>query len=197
VRVRAVDVTRGRPRLEFSSVQTGRRLLDVTAGASDPEAFIREPGGSLMNPFVSFRVLRVRGLPDPLVLAVAVRPGGSDHGFEATVVGEAGGGLKVLTPADPPYVNIQGGFFVGDLGRGRGPGLVAWNFIWEDSAHYGDHRYEVRLYPFDPARAAFGLPVTLQSKRKHASGAAALAELGLPRYKNLLDDFPAIADYRN
>jgi|GEM_PF-6283722 len=197
VRVRAVEVPHALPRLDFSSPRTGRRLLSVPVGTSDPKSFVREPGNSLINPLVRFRVLRVASLPDPLILAVAVRPGGSDHGFEATVVGEAGGRLRVLTTGRPPLVSIQGGVFVGDLGGGRGPGFAAWSFIWEDGAHYDAHRYLVRLYPFDPARAAFGRATTWRTKGKHRRGADALAELGLPRYENLLDDFPAISDYRN
>jgi hypothetical protein len=197
VRVRAVEVPHQLPRLEFSAASDNRRLLTVPVGTSDRKAFVREPGDSLINPLVRFRVLKVEALPDPLVLAVAVRPGGSDHGFEATLIGEVNGRLRVLTPQPAPLVNLQGGFFVGDLGGGRGPGFAAWTFIWEDGAHYDEHRYLVRLYSFEPGRASFRGAITLRSQGKHLRGEDALAELGLPRYENLLDSFPAISDYRN
>jgi hypothetical protein len=197
VRVRAVEVPHQLPRLEFAAASGGRRLLAVTVGTSDREAFIREPGDSLINSLVRFRALHVEGFPAPLVLAVAVRPGGSDHGFEATLVGEVNGRLKVLTPRPPPLVSLQGGVFVGDLGGGRGPGFAAWTFIWEDGAHYDEHRYLVKLYPLGPGRAGLRGATTMRSKGKHRRGADALAELGLPRYENLLDSFPAISDYRN
>jgi hypothetical protein len=197
VRVRAVEVPGRLPRLEFASAKTGRRLLSVAVGTSDPKAFVREPGDSLINPLVRFRVLRGTGLTDPLIFAVAVRPGGSDHGFETTLVAEAGGRLKPLALRPQPINNLQGGVFVGDLGGGRGHGLAVWSFIWEDGPHYGRHRYGVSLYPFDARRATFGSRRRLESKGAHDSGEGALEELGLPRYRNLLDDFPAIADYRN
>lgn len=177
---------------------TGRRLLVAQVGTSDPESFIREPGPTLINPLVRFMLIRGEAaLPDPLILAVAVRPGGSDHGFELTLIGEMGGALRVLTPRPASHVSIQGGYFVGDLGRGRGYGYASWSFIWEDGAHYDRHRYEVRLYPFDERRGGFRRTVTMQSKGKYKTGEDALEELGLPRYLNLLDRFPAIADYRN
>jgi hypothetical protein len=198
VRVRAVKQTRRVPRLEFVSAATRRTLKVFHLGASDPEAFKPDAGwgDSPIDPFVRFRALDVEGLPRPLVFAVAVRPGGSDHTFETTLVGEAGGRLKVLTP-EPLLTSIQGGVFVGDLGGGRGRGVAVWVFLWEDEAHYAAHRYEVKLYTYDARRASFRRAAVLRSKGKHRQGADALEELGLPRYTNLLDDFPAIKDYRN
>jgi hypothetical protein len=156
-----------------------------------------EPGVSLIDPFVRFRALDVEGLPAPLVLAVAVRPGGSDHGFETTVVGARGAAFRVLTP-EPLLTSMQGGVFVGDLGGARGPGAAVWGFIWEDGeVHHASHRYEVKLYPFDARRGVFRRAAVLRSKQKHARGEDALEELGLPRFTNLLDNFPAIEEYRN
>lgn len=195
VRVRAVEVPRGLPRLEFASAATGRGLLSLPVGTSDARSFRIEPWETPMNPLVRFVVMSAPGLPGPLVVAVAVKPGGTDHGFETSVVGEVGGRLKVLTNA-PLVNNIQGGVFVGDLGGGRGPGVAAWNFIWEEEAHYGAHRYEVRLLAFDARRGAFRSARPLRTKAKHASASDALAELGLPRYANLLDEWPAIKEYR-
>ena len=45
--------------------------------------------------------------------------------------------------------------------------------------------------------AAPGARQSRRARRKHESGAAALEELGRPRYANLLDHFPALKDYRN
>lgn len=198
VRVRAVKQTRRVPRLEFASARTGRALRTFHLGTSDPEAFKPDAGwgDSPIDPFVRFRALDVEGLPRPLVFAVAVRPGGSDHTFETTLLGEAGRRLKVLTP-EPLLTSIQGGVFVGDLGGARGRGVAVWVFLWEDEAHYAAHRYEVRLYTYDARRTSFRRAAVLRSKGKHRQGADALEELGLPRYANLLDDFPALKDYRN
>lgn len=199
VKVRAVEARGRRPRLEFLREATGRRLQVFTLGTSAPETYrpLDEPGVSLIDPFVRFMPLNVEGLPAPLVLAVAVRPGGSDHTFETTVVGAGGAGFRVLTP-EPLQTSIQGGVFVGDLGGGRGPGVAVWGFIWgDDEAHYDEHRYQVKLYPFDARRGLFRRTASLRSKRKHGSAGDALEELGLPRYVNLLDNFPAIKDYRS
>ena len=195
VRVRAVEVPRTRPRLEFISEKTGRRLLSLSVGASDARAYRIESYATPMNPLVRFKVLETEGLPGPLVFAVAVKPGGTDHGFETNVIAEAGGRLKLLN-ASPLTNNIQGGVFVGDLGGGRGPGVAVWNFLWGDEAHYGAHRYEVRLHPFDARTASFRRGRQLRTRGKHANGRDALAELGLPRYANLLDEMPSIAEYR-
>jgi hypothetical protein len=199
VRVRAVEARGRQPRLEFVKEATGRTLQVVTLGTSDAESYkpLDEPGVSLIDPFVRFMPLNVEGLPAPLVLAVAVRPGGSDHGFETTIVGARGAGFSVLTP-EPLQTSIQGGVFVGDLGGRRGPGVAVWGFIWDDGeAHYAAHRYQVKLYPFDARRGVFRRAASLRSRQKHARAEDALEELGLPRYPNLLDNFPAIKEYRN
>ncbi|HEU4595027.1 MAG TPA: hypothetical protein VFS10_07635 [Pyrinomonadaceae bacterium] len=199
VKVRAVEARGRLPRLEFVSEATGRRLGSITLGTSAPESYrpLDEPGISLIDPFVRFKALDAEGLPAPLVFAVAVRPGGSDHGFETTLIAARGTGFRVLT-TEPLLTSIQGGVFVGDLGGGRGPGAAVWGFIWEDDeVHHGSHRYEVKLYPFDARRGVFRRAAVLRSKQKHERGEDALEELGLPRYTNLLDNFPAIKDYRN
>ncbi len=199
VNVRAVEALGRQPRLEFLSETTARRLQVITLGTSAPETYrpLDEPGVSLIDPFLRFMPLNVEGFPAPLVLAVAVRPGGSDHGFETTIIAERGAAFRVLTP-EPLLTPIQGGVFVGDLGGGRGPGVAVWSFIWgDDEAHYAGHRYEVKLYPFDARRGVFRRATVQRSKQKHRSGEDALEELKLPRYTNLLENFPAIKDYRN
>lgn len=90
-------------------------------------------------------VLTMKGLPGPLVLAVAVSPGGSDTMFETSVIGAINRQIKVLTP-EPLTNNIRGGVYVGDLGEGRGFGATVWNFLWEgDEVHYDPHRYQIKL----------------------------------------------------
>lgn len=200
VSVRVTEAPFALPRLEFLSGATNRVIRTVSLGTSDPRAYrpTEQLGVSLIEPFARFMVLEsVEGFPSPLVLAVAVRPGGSDHGFETTLVGETRGALRVLTPR-PLLTSIQDGVFVGDLGAGRGPGVAVWSFVWgDDEAHYDEHIYAVQLYRFDRRAGLLRHAASLRSKGKHRSGEDALAELGLPRYTNLLDNFPAIKDYRN
>jgi hypothetical protein len=199
VQVRVTEAPFALPRLEFVSEATTRSVKLVNLGTSDPRSYrpTEELGKSLIEPFARFMPLGADGFPSPLVLAVAVRPGGSDHGFESTLVGETNGALRVLTPR--PLVNsIQGGVFVGELGKGYGPGMAVWTFVWgDDEAHYDEHVYTVQLYRFDRRSGLLRRAASLRSRRKHRAAADALAELGLPRYANLLDNFPAIKDYRS
>jgi hypothetical protein len=90
--------------------------------------------GAAFNPFLRFQVLRPACFGPPLILAVAVVPGGSDHGFWAAVIGEVAGKLAVLTPSELS-LQVQGGLSLGHLNKRFGCGLVVWKFIWDDGAH--------------------------------------------------------------
>jgi hypothetical protein len=58
------------------------------------------------------------------------------------------------------------GIFVGNLGQGRGPGLVMWNAQWKDGeAHYTPHQYEVVSYRWRNGR--FVGPDVKTTKRKY------------------------------
>jgi hypothetical protein len=140
--------------------------------------------------------LRPHGLPLPLILVVAVTPGVSGHGFTATLIGEVGGRLKVLTEG-PLGAGNQSGIYVGDLGAGRGVGLALWSPIWDTGCegHYSAHRIEVELYPFDSRRGRFRKGRVLTSKGKYGGhGEGALEELRLS-YTDLFQDMPDVSEY--
>jgi len=80
----------------------------------------------------------------PVLVVTALQPGGSGDNFEHLVLAYDDG-IRPLAPMDLQHSNM-GGFFIGELGRGRGPGLVLWDAIWEDGAHYSPHRYRVTTY---------------------------------------------------
>ncbi len=120
------------------------------------------------------------------VLAIAQYTGGSDCEYVPALIGPVNGRLKSLLQQEP-VVNSQGGFFVGDLGANRGFGLAAWTFIWEDGAHYGKHRYRVRLYRIDPAVGTSSLAFDSNTRRKYAQGTDALKEFGFG-YENMLSN---------
>lgn len=195
VRARAVENFGEPVRLEFVKLEREEVLaaFDAPHSDSDPRGFSPASGDSPESPFLRFKVLRVGGLPQPLILSVAVTPGGSDCGFYATVIGEQHGSLRVLTP-EPLDTSILGGIHVGDLGGGRGAGAAVWHFIWDDGeGHYSEHRYEVKLYPFDSRRGRFVEGATLRTRGKHARREDALGELGL-KYTNLLQDMPDVSE---
>jgi hypothetical protein len=68
---------------------------------------------------IKFKVLHIPGLPDPLLMVVAAGPGGSDSLWEMTLIGVVSGKIRPLWKQTKGISNA-GGFFVGDLGKGRG-----------------------------------------------------------------------------
>jgi hypothetical protein len=191
VHVRAIEDFGEQMRIEVLDVETEALLYSFPAPAEErPEA------GYIANPFLRFAVVRRGGLPRPLILAVAVTPGVSGHGFSASLIGEVGGRLKILTPA-PLATDNQGGVHVGDLGGGRGAGVAVWTPIWDTGCegHYSAHRFEVEHYPFDTRRGRFIRGRTVRSVGKYGRhGEGALEELGL-RYTDLLQDMPDVSAY--
>lgn len=103
-------------------------------------------------PLLRFEVTRLAA--DPILHIIAAYPGGSDVGYR-----------HLLVRADPPFDaqvlapmnlfhNSMGGFFVGDLGPGRGPGIALWNARWDSGAHYDPHPATMTLYRWRDGRFA-------------------------------------------
>jgi hypothetical protein len=195
VRVSALEPLNALPQLVFTGIKDHKAISTIDLGTSEPDVFKPHPEDKYTRPFLRFKVLSVRGIPTPLILAVAVAPGGSDTIFESSIVGNVNGEIRVLTP-EPLTNNVQGGVYVGYLGKRWGTGAAVWNFLWEDGAHYEQHRYEVKLYPFDVKTVGFQKGKVLTSRRKYTGrGAGALAELRLP-YRDLLKSIPITEKYR-
>ncbi len=192
VYVRAVENYGEEMRVEVLDVETDKLVASFPIKTS----YVPEAGARFDNPFLRFRILRPDGLPRPLILAVAVTPGVSGHGFRAALIGEAGGRLKLLTDGALRAGN-QSGIYVGDLGGGRGVGLALWSPIWDVGCegHYSAHRIEFELYPFDSRRKRFRKGHVMTSKGKYGGhGEGALEELGL-RYTDLFQDMPDVSEY--
>lgn len=182
VRVTAYERSKGFALLKFTDASTGKELFNEYCGRGDG-----------FRVLLRFKVVRLEGLPGPLVLAVAMSPGGSDSSWEASVIGAAQGDIQRLTYERLTTSN-QGGFFVGDLGGGLGPGAAAWCFIWgEDEGHYQEHQYEVTLYKWSAAQARFRWHKTLRTKGEFDSGERAMRSLGL-RFTDLRKTFPEFAE---
>lgn len=105
----------------------------------------------------------------PILFVTAFVPGGSGAGFDHTLLAYGGemfaeDGVLSLAPMSLNQGNMDG-IFVGDLGRGRGPGLVMWNALWKSGeAHYQAHQYEIVSYRWRNAR--FVGPNVRTTKRK-------------------------------
>jgi hypothetical protein len=102
---------------------------------------------------IRFKVLHISGLPDPLVMVVAAGPGGSDSSWEITLIGLVSGKIKRLWKQTKGLSNA-GGFFVGDLGKGRGIGIAQWQWSpWQSSST----RYSIQLYRWNKGKSQFDL----------------------------------------
>ncbi len=193
ITVRSSFPVGGFPTARFQD-KFGRVLYSMPVGSSRPDIFrIDEaPPHKFKNLGPStlvFFLINSKSLPDS-VLAIAMYTGGSDCEYVPALVGPVGSKLSSWLQQQP-VVNGQGGFYVGDLGQHRGFGLAAWNFIWEDGAHWGSHRYNVRLYRIDGKSGASAEIFSADTKRKYDTGAAALKELGL-QFDNILSNSPEL-----
>jgi hypothetical protein len=86
-------------------------------------------------------------------------------------------GLEPLAPMPLGHSNMDG-IFVGDLGRGRGPGLVAWNAQWNGDGHYSPHKYQVVTYRWHDGRFV-GPEVRTTRRRYDPSPETVARSLGL------------------
>jgi hypothetical protein len=105
--------------------------------------------------------------PQQVFLLTTYEPGGSACHYEQIILTygsrDDDEGVRVVTPARLDHSN-QDGLYVGDLGHGRGPGLVLWSALWEDGGHYSPHRYQVDTYLWKDGR--FTGPITRVTKKK-------------------------------
>ncbi|WP_348267461.1 hypothetical protein [Edaphobacter sp. DSM 109919] len=196
-----IDVTSSFPVGGFPTANfrnsSGRVLYSVPMGSTDPEIFRIEqrspddpPEWSNLGPSKIVYFVLGSKAQQRSVLAIAQYTGGSDCEYVPALVGSAGGRLKSWLQQEP-VVNSQGGFYVGDLGGHRGFGLAAWTDLWEDGAHYGSHRYNIRLYRIDPGTGTSSLIFKADTKRKYGKGLDALKEFGF-QYENFLTKSPAL-----
>lgn len=81
----------------------------------------------------------------PVLILTTFEPGGSGCGYGHTILGYDGSRVRVLNRMQLGHSNMDG-FYVGDLGGRRGPGLAFWIAIWGDGSHYDPHPYRVTIY---------------------------------------------------
>jgi hypothetical protein len=179
IRIEAIEPIGKLPRLLVRDISSGHVLFSLSVGQSDRNLFTIRAEESATNPKLRFAL--VEASPDsPKILAVAMAPGGSDCGYETTVLGAIGKRLAVLT-AKPLRTTAEGGIFLGDLGSERGYGLAVWDFMWLDGEpHIGAHRYAVKLFAYDKVRSRFRFTGKFISQRKYESDDEALSEMGFP-----------------
>lgn len=195
LQVSAVEIIDKHLILRFSNSRTKKIIASFQIKADD-DRYIPFHFSSTSSPFLRFRVLNIEGLPSPLIHAVALNPGGSDHAFMSVLIGEINGKLKILTPA-PIETSIQGGVHIGALGENRGAGIAVWNFIWDkNEVHHAAHRYEFTFYRFDEKTGNFIKGETISSKQKHDTYEGALDEMKLSSFRNAQNVIPEVRRYR-
>jgi hypothetical protein len=178
VRVTAFE-TEEDAHLVFENADSSKQLLSLTM-ADDA-----------LKPTLRFKVMHVKGLPGPLVVGVGVSPGGSDSSYKLAAVAAVNGKLAELTRTDTFDTSEEGGFYIGDLGHGLGPGLAVWDFVWDFDyeRHDSPHQYEIKLYRWNKGEARFEWARVLRTPRKFDSGEEAIRSVGL-RFKDLRDSIP-------
>ncbi len=181
--------TNAYPRIIFTDAQ-GRILLTTAVGVGDPIFRINpeENRNGRENPIIRFSVVDGPMARSKLVFAAVMYGGGSDCEYQGAVIGAINGHLRPLLPKHP-FVNAEGGMYLGDLGENRGYGFAEWNFIWGSEGHADPHRFNVKLYRFDPAAGSMVKIADLTTTRSYKNDDEALAEFGL-HYPNLLRSIP-------
>jgi len=169
------------PQLVFTSQRTHQPLLVSSIEDQDKWLIPLADEPSYVRPIVRFRVIRARGLRSPMIMAVALRTGGSDNGFYLAMFSEIGGKVRRLNDA-PLLTTVQGGYYFGYLNKRFGYGLAVWNFIWDRGPHYTDHKYHIDIYRF--AGEKFKRTLQTVSRRTYytGKGANSLSELGINAY---------------
>ncbi len=95
----------------------------------------------------SARVRAVTLQSRAIVDVVTEGHGGSGNGFDHHLLLNGKDRVAPIETPDFSHTNM-GGFYLGDLGQGRGEGAVVWDAIWsaEDQTHYSPHRYSFTFY---------------------------------------------------
>jgi hypothetical protein len=142
--------------------------------------------GSAENPLLRFRVLHVKGRPDPLIVAASVTPAADHDDWRSFAVGVVNGQFVNLTSEELEGTD-QGGFYYGDLGRGLC--AVSWNFVPGNESRADAHRYELKLYQWNHKTAGFEWSQVLRTRGKFDDGEKATRSLGFD-VRDALRNFP-------
>lgn len=133
---------------------------------------------------LKYKVMIVPGSKDPLVIAIAASPGGSDSHYEIAVIGVMNGQIAELCPTHIE-ANILDSLCLVALGSGNGMALVFFKFQWEDETHYAPHRYKATIYKI--TNTGLLVESALESSGKYPSWQGAANEMGIKAHYNLLE----------
>jgi hypothetical protein len=179
LRIQSIEPVDDQPELVISDARSGHEIFWTNLGeASFPE--------EAAKPRLRFAVVNVPGSKSPLILAVTGQGTADGCLSDAIVVGERNRGLATLTVTPSLKPKVWGeGVYLGDLANSLGFGLAVWEPAIGDESMMDSHQYAVSLYHYEAMRPQFTLIRKVTSIQKYGMPEDALAELGLPRYKNL------------
>ena len=144
------------PRLSFHSQENGRLLLDAEVGRGSlwKEVVGTERPNNL-DIDLRFTVLHRPGLPDPLIVALARRQGGSDCGYNSAIFGEVNGRLLELTPSLPDHW-MRGQVVLSRSREGQFKLTVTSERYQPKDVHYaGPSRMALYVYSYDREQGKF------------------------------------------
>jgi hypothetical protein len=158
IKVEGVVRTHRLPEVVFVNPKSGQTLLQASLGTGFIGTEFIDPGDSQSDPYpiVRLKVLRVSGSETPIVFAGVLVGGGTDCSYGGRLFAESGDGIAPISP-ELPMVNTEGGYAIGELEKGRGLELAAWNMIWRmgKEAHVDPHDHWVRIYRFNSVAGKF------------------------------------------
>ena len=159
------------PKIILRSRKTGQILF---------EHEIQDEDGTIKDhQLLGFRVLRIKGIPTPVIFALGIVAGGSNSTFYLALIGEVDGKLTSLLDRQLDC-GTQGGYYVGYLNKKYGVGFVRWTYIWDmdQEVHYDFHHYEIEVFSY--INGKFTQVEKYISKKKYDDyGFGAVHELGI------------------
>lgn len=86
-----------------------------------------------------------------------------------------------LLTQGPLTNNDDGGIFIGYINKKFGYGLISWNFVWGNEAHFQPHRYNIQIYSWDRRSQCFRYTKEFTTNKKYQGWQEAFKSLGFPR----------------
>lgn len=182
------------PQMVFTSERTSE-VLHRSSIEDEDKWLIPEKDSSFSQPGLRFLVVRSASFESPIIISVAVAPGGSDNHFYLTLFGEINGKIKRINQT-PLLSHIQGGFHLGYLNEKFGYGLAIWNFLWEDGTHYDNHKYEIVIFKLQNGELKEEFRKISKKKYNLDTSFNSLRELGI-KARDQREKIPIIQEYLN
>ncbi len=145
------------PHILFRSASDGKLLLNAIVGkTNDWKEFTNANEPNYIHEKLGLIVLHRPGLPEPLIVALAMDAGASDCRYNTALFGEVRGQLQELTPDLPDHL-FRGGV---ELARNSASGeskliVRSERYSTKDAHINGPSHMAVFTYKYDPVQGKF------------------------------------------